>query len=136
MIAIAPPAGAAMPAHIVWGNGGYMVPRNDRLLIGATSEEKGFDTSVTDEAADLLSSRARDLMPALARWEVVERWAGLRPGTPDGLPILGRTPVEGLYAATGQFRNGILFAPAIAENLTRIILEQAAEIPAFDPRRF
>jgi len=136
MIAVAPPSGASMPAHIVWGNGGYLVPRNDRLLIGATSEDKGFDTKVTDEAADLLSSRARDLMPALAQWEVVERWAGLRPGSPDGLPMLGRTSIEGLYAATGQFRNGILFAPAIAENLTRIILEQAAEIAAFDPRRF
>ncbi len=136
MIAVVPPAGVAMPAHIVWGNGGYLVPRSDRLLIGATSEERGFDTSVTDAAADLLSSRARDLMPALAKWEVVERWAGLRPGSPDGLPILGRTSVDGLFAATGQFRNGILLAPAIAENLTRIILEQAAEIPAFDPRRF
>lgn len=136
IISIAPPHGVAMPAHIVWGNGGYMVPRNDYLLIGATSEERGFDTRVTDEAADLLSSRARDLMPALAHWKVVERWAGLRPGSPDGLPILGRTSVERLYVATGQYRNGILFAPAIAENLTRIILEQAGEIAAFDPHRF
>jgi glycine/D-amino acid oxidase-like deaminating enzyme len=120
----------------VWGNGGYMVPRNDRLLLGATSEEVGFDTSVTEEAATVLSRRARGLMPALAQWEIVEHWAGLRPGSPDGLPMLGRTHVDGLYAATGQYRNGILFAPAIADGLTRIVLEQAPEIAAFDPRRF
>jgi glycine/D-amino acid oxidase-like deaminating enzyme len=75
-------------------------------------------------------------MPDLARWQMVEHWAGLRPGSPDGLPILGRTAVAGLYAATGQYRNGILFAPALAEHLSRLILEQAADIPAFDPRRF
>ena len=136
MLAIAPRPGGKLPAQIVWGNGGYMVPREDRLLIGATSEDVGFDTSLTDEAADLLSSRARDLMPALATWEVVERWAGLRPGSPDGLPMLGRTAVQGLYVATGQYRNGILFAPAIAQHMSRVVLEDAPEIPAFDPRRF
>ena len=136
MLAIAPPPGGKLPAQIVWGNGGYMVPREDRLLIGATSEEVGFDTSLTDEAADLLSGRARDLMPSLSSWEVVERWAGLRPGSPDGLPILGRTAVQGLFAATGQYRNGILFAPAIAQHMMSIVLHNAPEIPAFDPRRF
>jgi glycine/D-amino acid oxidase-like deaminating enzyme len=113
-----------------------MVPRGDRLLVGTTSEEKGFDTSTTDAARDLLLGRARDLMPALTRWHLVEHWAGLRPGTPDDMPIVGRTNVEGFYAATGQYRNGVLFAPAIAENLTHVILEQSAGIAAFDPRRF
>lgn len=136
MLAVAPPSGGRLPAQIVWGNGGYLVPREDRLLIGATSEDVGFDTGLTDDAADLLSSRARDLMPALATWEVVERWAGLRPGSPDGLPILGRTTVQGLYAATGQYRNGILFAPAIAQHMLSIVMHNAPEIPAFDPRRF
>ena len=136
MIAVSPPPGAAPPQHVVWGNQVYLVPRSDRLLIGATVAEAGFDTGVTDAAADWLSSRAIALMPALATWNVVERWAGLRPATPDGLPILGRTRVDGLFAATGQFRNGILFAPALAENMSRLVLEHAAEIPAFDPRRF
>ena len=136
MIAVAPPAGAAIPQHVVWGNEVYLVPRADRLLIGATVADTGFDTSVTDAAADWLSTRAIGLMPALARWEVVERWAGLRPGTPDGAPILGATCIAGLFAATGQYRNGILFAPALAENMSRLVLEQAAAIPAFDPRRF
>ncbi|HEY4941984.1 MAG TPA: glycine oxidase ThiO [Rhizomicrobium sp.] len=136
MIAVAPPAGAAMPRHVVWGNEVYLVPRNDRLLIGATVAEAGFDSSVTDAAAGWLSSRAIVLMPALAKWDIVERWAGLRPGSPDGLPLLGRTAVAGLFAATGQYRNGILFAPAVAENMSRLVMEHAAEIPAFDPRRF
>lgn len=136
MIAVAPPAGVALPQHVVWGNEVYLVPRTDRLLIGATVADVGFDTKVTDAAADWLSSRAIGLMPALARWEVVERWAGLRPGSPDDLPMLGRTRIDNLFAATGQYRNGILFAPALAENLSRLILEHAAPITAFDPRRF
>jgi glycine oxidase len=136
MIAVAPPAGAALPKQVVWGNNVYLVPRADRLLIGATTADVGFDTSVTDAAANWLSARAIGLMPALARWDVVERWAGLRPGSPDGAPMLGPTRIGGLYAATGQFRNGILFAPALAENMSRLVLEQTAVIPAFDPRRF
>jgi len=136
MLALVPPDGTVLPKHIVWGNDGYMVPRRDRLLIGATSEEKGFDTSVTVAARELLLSRARYAMPALAQWHLVEHWAGLRPGTPDDLPIVGQTSVAGLYAATGQYRNGILLAPAIAENISRVILENGAGIAAFDPSRF
>ena len=136
MLAIVPPAGGKLPAQIIWGNGGYMVSRDDRLLIGATSEDVGFDTGATDEAANLLSSRARDLMPELGVWKVIERWAGLRPASADGLPLLGRTIVEGLFAATGQYRNGILFAPALAQKMCRIVLENEVEIAAFDPRRF
>ncbi len=136
MLAVAPPPGRVLPSHIIWGNGIYMVPRGKRLLIGATSEDAGFDTSVTDEAADFLSARARALAPDLGDWEIVERWAGLRPGSPDGLPLLGRTSVGRLFVASGQYRNGILFAPAIAQLLCDIVLERGGEIPAFDPRRF
>lgn len=136
MIAVAATAGYAPPRHVVWGNEVYLVPRADRVLIGATMADAGFDTSVTDAAADWLSARAIGLMPALATWEVVERWAGLRPASPDGLPILGQTSIKGLFAATGQFRNGILFAPALAENMSRLVLEHAPVIAAFDPRRF
>jgi glycine oxidase len=136
MIAVAPPDGAPLPNHVVWGNNVYLVPRTDRLLIGATVTDAGFDTRVTDAAVNWLSARAIGLMPKLARWEVVERWAGLRPRSPDGAPMLGPTHIAGLWAATGQFRNGILFAPALAENMSRLVLEQAAVIPAFDPRRF
>ncbi len=75
-------------------------------------------------------------MPSLARWEVIERSAGLLPGSPDGLPILGASSVRRLFDATGQYRNGILFAPAVAQNMSRLVLERAAGISAFDPRRF
>jgi glycine oxidase len=136
MIAVAPKQPADLPQHLVWGNEVYLVPRGDRLLIGATMEDAGFDTSVTDAAADWLSTRAIGLMPSLAKWEVAGRWAGLRPATPDGTPVLGETAVGGLFVASGQFRNGILFAPAMAETMTRLVLGQAAPIAAFDPRRF
>jgi glycine/D-amino acid oxidase-like deaminating enzyme len=75
-------------------------------------------------------------MPETAEWGVTERWAGLRPMSADGLPLLGRTALGGLFIATGQYRNGILFAPAIAQLMSRIILEDDVEIAAFDPRRF
>ena len=136
MIAVAPPARARIPVPVVWGNEIYLVPRPDRLLIGATVADTGFDTTVTAAAADWLSSRALKLMPGLAQWKVVERWAGLRPGSPDGAPILGPTILDRLFVATGQYRNGILFAPAVAETLVRLVLEHAAATPAFDPRRF
>jgi glycine/D-amino acid oxidase-like deaminating enzyme len=77
-------------------------------------------------------------MPALAEWQVDEHWAGLRPGSADGLPILGETALPGLFVASGQFRNGILYAPAMAEALRSLILEHRSDIDiaAFDPRRF
>jgi glycine/D-amino acid oxidase-like deaminating enzyme len=76
-------------------------------------------------------------MPSLASWTFNEHWAGLRPGSPDDLPILGETQLENLFVATGQFRNGILFAPAIAETVSRLILGSAApEIRSFTPQRF
>lgn len=138
MLALEQPAGSQLPGHLVWGNGIYLVPRRSQLLIGATVAEAGFDTSVTDSARDYLRKRADALLPALATWAEADHWAGLRPGSPDGLPMVGLTSVEGLYAATGQYRNGILFAPAIAEAVAHLVLEQKVppEIAAFDPRRF
>lgn len=136
MLALAPPAGISPPVHVVWGNGVYLVPRGGRLLIGATLEDAGFDMTLTDAAAQRLFSRAVSVMPALAAWKVTEHWAGLRPASPDGLPILGRSVVDGLFIATGQHRNGILFAPLVAEILSRSVLERSSDRNAFDPRRF
>jgi len=113
-----------------------MVPRRDRLLIGATVEKDGFDTALTQKARDWLFAEAVANAPALASWVISDHWAGLRPGSPDGLPILGRSALGGLYVATGQFRNGILFAPAIAESLSGLILGQTSAMAAFDPQRF
>jgi glycine oxidase len=137
MIAFAAPSNSAMPNHVVWGNEVYLVPRRRRVLVGATVAEAGYDTSLTDEAANWLVTHAIDLMPALKDWPIDEHWAGLRPGSPDGLPLLGPTGLEGLFLASGQFRNGILFAPAVAEVMRRTLLEGALppEFAAFDPRR-
>lgn len=136
MLALAPLKGAALPGHVVLGDDAYLVPRGDRLLVGATLEDAGFDTALSDAAEDWLSARALSLMPALRDWRIVEHWAGLRPGSPDGLPLLGKSALPGLFIASGQYRNGILFAPVVAEILSRSVLEQSPGPKAFDPRRF
>jgi glycine oxidase len=74
-------------------------------------------------------------MPGLKDWSLGEQWAGLRPRSPDGLPLLGPTATPGLWLASGQFRNGILYAPAIAEAITAQLMGKATPIAAFDPRR-
>lgn len=136
MLALAPPKGTVLSAHVVWGNEVYLVPRGGRLLIGATLEDAGFDTGLTAAAEDWLSSRAVSVLPGLREWRIVDHWAGLRPGSPDGLPLLGPSTVSGLFIASGQYRNGILFAPAVAEILSGLVLERPADFAAFDPRRF
>jgi len=121
---------------VIWGNGIYAVPRGHALAIGATVEEAGFDTALSEEGRDGLRRAAEGLMPALRDWNLRDHWAGLRPRSPDGLPLLGPTAVDGLWLASGQYRNGILFAPAVAQTMCDQILGRAPVIPAFDPRRF
>lgn len=136
MIALVPPDPAQLPAPVVWGQHVYCVPRHGRLLIGATVEEAGFDTSPTRAARDQLWSRAARLMPAVADWTLADHWAGLRPKSPDGLPLLGPARDAGLFVASGQYRNGILFTPAIAQEMADLILGKAHAVLEFDPRRF
>ena len=136
MAACIPPAGIALPNALIWSDEIYLVPRGDRLLIGATVEDAGFDMSVEHRACDDLLRSAANLIPSIPRWELAEFWSGLRPRTPDDAPVLGATATEGLYVAGGQFRNGILFAPAIAESMLEIILGNGSGIAAFDPLRF
>ncbi len=145
MIALEPPGASAgagathkeadLPGPVVWGEGIYCVPRHGRLLIGATTEEAGFDTSLTDQGRERLRRAAERLMPALKSWELADHWSGLRPKSPDGLPLLGPWG-NGLFLASGQYRNGILFTPAIAREMADIILGKAGPIADFDPRRF
>jgi len=138
MIACEPPAGTALPRALIWSDDVYQVPRQHRLFIGATVEEAGFDTSVTREARDWLLDAAARVIPSLRHWRIAEMWAGLRPRTPDDAPVLGMTPVDRLLVAGGQFRNGILFAPLVAETLSRMILQNDPRLDAgaFDPKRF
>lgn len=138
MAALHPPA---VPTRIVAGPGVYCVPReNGRLLLGATIEHTGFDTSTTDDAIAALVAAAATLLPSLEQAPVTSRWAGLRPGTPDGLPVLGEDPaLPGLVHATGHYRNGILLAPLTSE-IVRAVVAGApppVELSPFAPdRRF
>jgi len=136
MIALAPPGDEVPPRPCIWAEGVYAVPRGRLLLLGATVEEAGFDTALTHQAAAQLRAAAEAAMPGLKAWTQVDHWAGLRPRSPDGLPLLGPTAVEGLFVAGGQYRNGILFTPAIARMMADVILGQGQGIAAFDPRRF
>jgi glycine oxidase len=138
MLALQPPAGAALPVPGIIGNDIYLVAQRSQLLIGATVTREGFDTSTTVAAAGWLLDRAASLIPALRSWTEVEHWAGLRPGTPDDLPVLGRSTLEGLFVAGGQFRSGILYTPAIADAVSALVLGRSPpfDLGAFDPARF
>lgn len=134
VIALETPPGFSAP--MIWGNGVYLVPREGRLLVGATVQEAGFDTSLTDAARNHLRSRIEALIPPARDWPLAEQWAGLRPKSPDGLPLLGPSRLPNLFIAGGQYRNGILFAPAIAARMAALMQGEGCIIPDFDPRRF
>ena len=132
-------SGARFTEHNVRGRDVYVVSRPDgRVVVGATVEEMGFDTSVTSGGVHYLLDEARRLLPGVDELQFVEAVAGSRPGTPDNAPLLGRTSIEGLVMATGHYRNGILLAPATADAIVALVRgdEPAAEITAFDPARF
>jgi glycine oxidase len=134
----------AMPArtllqHVIRSPEAYLIPRSDgRLLVGATVEEAGFDKRTDIAAIQRLHRAALTLVPELSKAKILEDWAGLRPGTPDALPILGETSTPGYYVATGHFRDGILLAPITAEVMTAVIEGRAPEhdLTAFSLARF
>jgi len=107
------------------------------LLVGSTVEEAGFDKHNTVEGVEDLLAFSKRLFPGIGRARLETVWAGLRPATPDGLPILGPLPDWPAVIATGHFRNGILLAPWTAREVARLAFEDdETEIPAFSPRRF
>jgi len=110
--------GVAPCERIVCSERVYLVPRGDgRLIVGATVEERGFDTAVTAGGVHELLREAYRVLPEVAELELLGAVAGLRPGTPDNLPRVGPGAIEGLLLATGHYRNGILLAPLAAETL-------------------
>ncbi len=118
---------------------GYLVPRgNGWIVAGSTLEEAGFDKHTTTEGLQKIRKAAVELVPGLADAEIAESWCGLRPGTPDGLPILGPVDVEGVILATGHFRNGILLAPVTARLVKAWITqsELPVAVDAYSPFRF
>lgn len=120
MIALSLPAGFVR--RPTWVPGAYLVPREDgRLLIGATVEATGFEERVTAAGIAQLLGAALAAAPSLGGFTMTESWAGLRPATPDGLPVLGRTELDGFFLAAGHYRNGILLAPATARSIADAI---------------
>jgi glycine oxidase len=108
---------------------GSLVPRRDgRLLVGVTLEEVGFEKAITAQAVLQLLQSAERTLPGILKLPLVETWSGFRPGTPDGHPILGKTAVANLLLATGQYMDGILLAPIIAQTLTQLV--QTGQTPA------
>lgn len=124
-------APGALPCMVMRG-GHYVIPRRDgHVLCGSTLEEVGFDKSVTVTARDTLAEAARRLWPALADAPLLRQWAGLRPGSPNGIPFIGAVPAQaGVWVSAGQFRNGLVLAPASARLLADLMLERQ---PALDP---
>jgi glycine oxidase len=121
---------------------GYIVPRDhatpQKLVVGSTLENAGFEKAVTSGGLEQILSAVNELAPSLAGAEVLETWSGLRPGTPDQLPILGPTDLEGLMIATGHYRNGILLAPITAKLIMEWITEGRVSLDCedFSPLRF
>ncbi len=132
-------AGTASIGHVLRSANGYLVPQADgRILAGSTLEDAGFDKSVTVAGVRKIMRGAVELVPALDGAQIVESWAGLRPGTPDKLPILGPTDVEGLIVATGHYRGGILLAPITGKLAASWVCGERVEqdVAAFSPLRF
>lgn len=125
--------------HVVVSPEVYLVPRSSgKVLIGATVEDVGFDKTVDPQTIARLHRDAVLLVPDLAGSPVISSWAGLRPGTPDDLPLLGATEDRGIFIASGHFRNGILLAPITARIMADLITGQSPEwdVSAFSPARF
>jgi glycine/D-amino acid oxidase-like deaminating enzyme len=126
--------------HAIWGRDGYFVPKpRGFLFAGATVEDAGFRKHTTGRGLAGLTRMATKLVPALRNATPVSSWAGLRPGSPDGLPILGRLPGrDNVYLAAGHFRNGILLAPITGKLMTQLVLKGRTDplLEAFSPARF
>jgi len=130
--------------HVLYSPRGYLVPRRDgRLLAGSTSEHAGFDKRVTTAGVHTLTEQALEIVPSLGNLPLTDSWAGLRPRSSDGLPVMGKcSDVPGLIYATGHYRNGILLAPVTAELIAGAVVGgsdgewPASFTSAFSPDRF
>ena len=125
--------------HVIRSPEVYLIPRSDgRILAGATVEEAGFDKRTDPATMQRFHCAAIALIPELRNAKILEDWAGLRPGTPDALPILGATSTPGYYVATGHFRDGILLTPITAQVIADVItgVAPAHDLMPFSPSRF
>jgi glycine oxidase len=128
--------------HVLRSERGYLVPRGEEnpqtVVVGSTIENAGYEKRVTSGGIEKILSAANELVPELAKAEIIETWCGLRPGTPDQLPILGPAEIDGLVIATGHYRNGILLAPVTAKLIGEWIAEKMTSLDweIFSPLRF
>jgi glycine oxidase len=125
--------------HVLWVEHTYLVPRSDgRIIAGSTIERTGFDHDVTAGGIRKILRGALLLVPALENARIEETWAGLRPDSPDHLPIIGPTDIDGLLVATGHFRSGILLAPITARLIGEWVTKQKVSLDweRFSPMRF
>jgi glycine oxidase len=126
-------------SHAVSARDAYLVPRGNSTLVGSTLERVGFDSTTTSSALERLRIAASTIVPDLAHVKVEKTWAGLRPMTPDGLPLLGRDPdLPSVVYACGHAKNGILLAPITAECIAAVVAGIAPQfdITPFDVQRF
>jgi glycine oxidase len=128
--------------HVLRSERGYLVPRGENtpqtIVVGSTIENAGYEKRITAGGIEKILSAANELVPKLEDAEIVETWCGLRPGTPDQLPILGPADVEGLVFGTGHYRNGILLAPITAKLVGEWITDRRVSVDweKFSPLRF
>jgi len=120
--------------HVIFSRRGYLVPRRDgRLLAGATVEDVGFDRSTTADGRSTLIDVAAEIAPKLSNFEPIDHWAGLRPRGPGETPFIGQiVGVDGLFAAVGHFRNGILLTPITAKTIGEQLTGSAKAVPAVE----
>lgn len=126
--------------HVIYSPRGYLVPRHDgRLLAGSTSENAGFTKQVTAGGISHILANAHEISPGIATLPIVDTWSGLRPHAADGLPVLGPCDeIDGLFYATGHYRNGILLAPVTGELIAEAVVSGRISplLAAFSPNRF
>ena len=143
MLCVVPAAGThhrgPLIQHTVRTPEVYIIPRSDgRIVLGATVEDAGFDKRVDATTVQRLHQAATKVAPEIGRMRIHDAWAGLRPGSPDNLPILGATSLPGYYVATGHYRDGILLAPITAQVMTQLLTGQPIDfdLARFSPLRF
>jgi glycine oxidase len=130
----------ALARHVIYSPRGYLVPRRDgRLLAGSTSENAGFTKQVTAGGINHIINNALEISPRVSTLPIVDTWSGLRPRAADGLPVLGPCDeIDGLFYATGHYRNGILLAPVTGELISEAVVTGLVSplLAAFSPNRF
>jgi glycine oxidase len=133
MLALAPVPGA--PRHVVHARDVYIAPKAKWILVGASVERGVEDFTVDRKVIAALKEKAVAICGALKDAPEVSAWAGVRPGTQDDAPMIGESAIPGVFVALGCYRNGVLLAPAVAEQLADAVLEGARR-PMFAPLRF